>query len=952
MSDLGQTPNPAKPRSLVILGRVLIAILLLLAVAQLLLIRQLSKPATIVPQFQRVQHVPAPPEYVALQNPFLDPQVCVELKAAGPDAVQVREIVRSAVTNRTDHWAGRLLEKLPRLITESVSRERADELVAAITAAGGEASARDALDHFVELAAGDRETPIGRPSELLDVEFLRSGRDAIADLREALARGGPASVSREQALAAFVAFTTAEGRVLYQTNCRPCHGTKASGDGPMSAAWSLPPANFRASDMIAALTSGELLWRIEAGAPGLPDSATPWDSSMPAWKYELDRELVWKIILGEYNTANVAPSPLPLSPAAGERGRGEGASASRDSESSWLDWPVPQKPSAEKTRDPEFVTRGKYIYSYRCMPCHGISGRGDGPAANTMWPRPRDFTDIKVGGFDDQRRPPTFKFRTTRYGWLPTDEDLYRTISRGLTGTAMEGWDGVLDAAEIWQTIAYLKTFSAAWNDPDHIAKNPNDPVVVKEYTEPGVPGPLFDFDAMTPPAITPQLIADGAEAFKKIGCWQCHGVEARGDGSALGQHYDVWDYRQWPQNLTNPMNFKAGNSIKEIYRDIVAGLDGSVMPIVTPESLEPKDPKRGEYLRWAIAGYVASNVETAAAGASSDARSAVVIARRAADRLPSEPLDPRWDVVPAAFVPLTGQVVAPPRWPAPSVNQVAIKALISGDRADADSRGTGSLAIWLRWDDRRPNLEHQEPAADLEPADPESLGPKTYRFPALKPKAPVVFACRDQLELQWPAGDADSVRRPYVLYGDEQHPVVLWRWHADRQGLNVRKEIVKIGDSQAERLVCAPAELEDAPVHQAVEELVARGLASQPVPLSTQPQVRSVAHWSNGAWTVVLSRALHSDADSDVSFAARSGERSASPIVPFAVHVWDGLAGEGDGRFAASSWVYLAVEQPVSRSLIFVLIAGVVLALILAIALVLWYRGRIGQPDRNWDRS
>src|SRR5206468_7188114 len=130
---------------------------------------------------------------------------------------------------------------------------------------------------------------------------------------------------------------------------------------------------------------------------------------------------------------------------------------------------------------PMLVTQGRYLYYWRCMPCHGVSGRGDGPAANTLWPHPRDFT---TQGFEIETLQPKFKFRTTKQGWLPTDEDLYRTISRGLTGTAMEGWDGLLSADAIWQVIAYIKTLSPAWNDPEHIARNPNDPVVVKEFTQ------------------------------------------------------------------------------------------------------------------------------------------------------------------------------------------------------------------------------------------------------------------------------------------------------------------------------------------------------------------------------------------------------------------------------------------------------------------------------------
>jgi mono/diheme cytochrome c family protein len=98
-----------------------------------------------------------------------------------------------------------------------------------------------------------------------------------------------------------------EGRVLYQKNCRPCHGTTAAGDGPMAQGFRLKPINFQDPGTIATLVEGYLVWRIKEGGSGLPPEATPWDSAMPAWKDELTDEEIWKIILAEYDTAGVEP---------------------------------------------------------------------------------------------------------------------------------------------------------------------------------------------------------------------------------------------------------------------------------------------------------------------------------------------------------------------------------------------------------------------------------------------------------------------------------------------------------------------------------------------------------------------------------------------------------------------------------------------------------------------
>ena len=60
-----------------------------------------------------------------------------------------------------------------------------------------------------------------------------------------------------------------------------------------------------------------------------------------------------------------------------------------------------------------------------CVGCHGELG--DGKARTRVWldPKPRDFTIA------------TFKCRSTPTGTLPTDEDLFNTIGRGLTNSNM-----------------------------------------------------------------------------------------------------------------------------------------------------------------------------------------------------------------------------------------------------------------------------------------------------------------------------------------------------------------------------------------------------------------------------------------------------------------------------------------------------------------------------------
>lgn len=98
-----------------------------------------------------------------------------------------------------------------------------------------------------------------------------------------------------------------EGRVLFQINCRPCHGTPADGQGPMAPGFRLKPANFRSADTIATVIEAYAFWRVKEGGIGLPAEGSPWDSAMPAWKDELTDDQIWKIIAAEYDMAGVEP---------------------------------------------------------------------------------------------------------------------------------------------------------------------------------------------------------------------------------------------------------------------------------------------------------------------------------------------------------------------------------------------------------------------------------------------------------------------------------------------------------------------------------------------------------------------------------------------------------------------------------------------------------------------
>ena len=83
------------------------------------------------------------------------------------------------------------------------------------------------------------------------------------------------------------------------------------------------------------------------------------------------------------------------------------------------------------------ISKGERIYQSNCSGCHGMSGRGNGPASKVLNPLPRNFTDGK------------YLFRTTPSGSLPTDENIHKTIRNGVIRTSMPSWEGILNDSDI-----------------------------------------------------------------------------------------------------------------------------------------------------------------------------------------------------------------------------------------------------------------------------------------------------------------------------------------------------------------------------------------------------------------------------------------------------------------------------------------------------------------------
>ena len=187
---------------------------------------------------------------------------------------------------------------------------------------------------------------------------------------------------------------------------------------------------------------------------------------------------------------------------------------------------------------------GAMDYRRYCAVCHGVLGDGNGESAQWMDPRPRDFT-LAV-----------FKCRSTPTGTLPSDEDLFNTIARGLDRSNMPPWNTFTEQ-ERADLVAWIKHFSGRWQ-----TEKPGTPIQIPPE-----------------PEVTADKIKAGQELFNRVQCWKCHGVEGKANGPSASTLQDDVGRPILPFNFAEGRRFKCGSTDQDLYRIFMTGLDGTPMP-------------------------------------------------------------------------------------------------------------------------------------------------------------------------------------------------------------------------------------------------------------------------------------------------------------------------------------------------------------------------------------
>ncbi|MEX2528740.1 MAG: c-type cytochrome [Gemmatimonadota bacterium] len=459
------------------------------------------------------------------------------------------------------------------------------------------------------------------------------------------------------------------------------------------------------------------------------------------------------------------------------------------------------------------VQAGQEVYDRWCSSCHGVEGDGLGPAAGYMLPRPRDFTRG------------IYQIRSTPGGELPTDQDLLQIIDKGMPGTAMPGWEEYLSSRDRNALVEYLKTFY-----PPYVTLPPPDPLAFGGG-----------------PRASEERITEGAQVYREVECWQCHGDSGRGEGTSAPTLEDDAGLPIRAPDLTKNWLFNGGGTAEDVYRRLRTGLDGTPMPsfsdlidaeVITDDEL------------WSLALFVRS----LAPDDLPSVREVIRVARTDSGTVPTSLEDERWGDAESFYIPLVGQIIMAPRWFDPAVTSVWAQGIHDGE----------SMALRLVWHDRSASPDPRW--GEWQSRILETMEPREGDVPEAGPLP-------DRLAVQFPLTIPTGMDRPYFLMGDNQNPVSLLQWRSDQSGSVTRARARGMRD---------------------IQEL-------------SGGEVTAEARWAEGRWELLLRRPLVTgDPENDLQFE----EGVSIPIAFFAWDGDHGEAGSR-GSVSSWFFIHLEREVP-----------------------------------------
>jgi len=233
-----------------------------------------------------------------------------------------------------------------------------------------------------------------------------------------------------------ISHTGSTGQSIYALTCSVCHGEDGEGAVWGQTSMNPPPVNFTLQDRSRDLPRERMIHSVSNGRPG---------TAMTAFKTQLSQDDIESVVdyirqafMINAASENTSAATGPAQPATASTvgmavlhdSMKESDSMQKRTDSSLFDQPI----SASLSGD---AASGEIHYMQNCTACHGADGKGEGPRAYFIYPRPRNF------------QHPASKARFNR-------PELFNAIKKGVNGREMPAWEKVMSDQQIADITEYV----------------------------------------------------------------------------------------------------------------------------------------------------------------------------------------------------------------------------------------------------------------------------------------------------------------------------------------------------------------------------------------------------------------------------------------------------------------------------------------------------------------
>jgi DMSO reductase family type II enzyme heme b subunit len=507
----------------------------------------------------------------------------------------------------------------------------------------------------------------------------------------------------------------------------------------------------------------------------------------------------------------------------------------------------------------DMIEAGKRVYFTKCVWCHGVDGAGDGPGADRLWPRPRNFNQG------------TFKIRHTASGELPLfdakkpvpgQNDLFETVTHGLPGSAMPSWEGILTEEQRLQVLSFVTT---------QLVKD-------RKFTDKQSESQtILQLGDLKPIAPTEESLKKGAELVVEKKCVECHGADGRGDGNAFNLK-DDWGFSIQPANWHKCWNFRGSRqdpyNVKNIFRTFSTGVNGTPMPSFADNTTVEE--------RWHIANFVNSLCEREADGTplsidllTDKPKVNFVLSSGVVEgEISADPENEMWTKRARRIIAMGGQITHKPRNFVNRIDDMWMKSVYNDTH----------IAFMFQWDDRTKSVAEGKlpwPPTSVN-IDVKEQDPKTGEEGSIAMHQNNYTVYNDAVAMEtavkWKELPA-PIKPRYLFGSNEQFPVDIMKWEAD-------------GSLRAFKGTGWDKDFEQRDNYEESSKLL-------------------FSEWKNGRWTVIIQRPMGNKKDQDYDEDTFFEMGQYIPTVFFA---WDGHNGDAGRKMAVSAFYYTFLEPPTPR--------------------------------------